>query len=427
MHGIFLLECNVMNREKTYKSVFFFLLLLPALSLRGSGQDSAQAPDSWEILRKAAAAVKKLNAVEYDAVYTGHGAMANYPGYAGRVALERTATPFGLRAKVSVTGKGFYPGEAAARVYAHSYDGETVRWLDHVSRSLVARVFSSSDLDDKTWGTVTGHLGRAGASTILWELLSEEPFARALEGAHLEYMGAITVEGELCHIIFQEETHPVSKRKRMQQWYISAADFLPRRKESLSNRDGRIGVLALTLSRMKASDGLSPGSFELDIPDGYSTAAYQAAEKKSEGLAVGTAAPEWSAVDSSSENLSLSYLKGRIVVLDFWAEWCVPCKQAMPVMQRLHEKYSHRGVSIIGIHCFAAKGGKPPLEYIRLKKYTYSQITAGDEIAKSYGVNSLPTLYVIDQSGQISFFHIGYKEDLESDLNRIIETLIEDK
>jgi thiol-disulfide isomerase/thioredoxin len=177
---------------------------------------------------------------------------------------------------------------------------------------------------------------------------------------------------------------------------------------------------------MKASDGLSPDAYMLDAPAGYSTASYQAAEKKTEGMTVGSAAPVWSAVDSAGENFGLSDLRGRVAVLDFWAEWCVPCKQAMPVLQRLHEKYSARGVAVIGVHCFPTKGGKPPMDYIRLKEYTYRQITAGDEIAKAYSVASLPTLYVIDRAGRIAFHHIGFKQDLETELTRIIDALIEE-
>jgi hypothetical protein len=64
------------------------------------------------------------------------------------------------------------------------------------------------------------------------------------------------------------------------------------------------------------------------------------------------------------------------------------------------------------------------MDYIRLKKYTYRQITAGDKIAMAYNVASLPTLCVIDQSGKIAFHHIGFKQDLEADLTRIIDALI---
>ena len=128
--------------------------------------------------------------------------------------------------------------------------------------------------------------------------------------------------------------------------------------------------------------------------------------------------------DNSFEN---EIIKSNIpAIVDFWAEWCVPCKQAMPVLQGLHEKYSAQGVTVIGVHCFAAKGGKPPMDYIRLKEYTYRQIKAGDEIAKAYSVASLPTLFVIDRDGKIAFHHIGFKLGLESDLTRIIDRLTAD-
>jgi thiol-disulfide isomerase/thioredoxin len=384
----------------------------------------SQTQDPREIVQKASEAINKLKAITYEAAYVGHGAMGNYPSYQGTVALERVSTPNGLRARISIEGSGFYPGESTARTYRSTYDGQTVKWLNHKARNLVERELPESNLDQKDWGELIGHFGRPGASTILWEFLIENPFENILKSELLEYQGAISIEGELCHIIYHEEIQSASKRKRMKQWYFSESDFLPRKMESLTNQDGRIGVLALTIAGVRLSNTLSPKTFVVSVPEDYSTAAHQVSEKRVEILRRDTPAPNWSAIDSTGQKIGLSDLKGRVIILDFWAEWCVPCKQAMPVLQRLHEKYSSQGVSVIGVHCFAAKGGKPPMDYIRLKQYTYKQIISGDEIAGAYKVAALPTLFVIDQSGRIAFHHTGYKKELEADLTRIVNQLI---
>ena len=409
--------------EKVRKTLSLLLVCPVLLLFCGFVQNETQDQNPREIMKKAAAAIKSLNAVIYDAAYTGHGSMGNFPSYFGQVALERISTPYGPRALIAVRGSGFHPGEPDARFYSRAYDGETVRWLDPDARQLLERKIPSHDLDNKSWGEVTGHLGRAAASTVLWEFISEDPFTRALNSAILEYQGSTVVSDELCHIIYQEETDPTSKRKRMQQWYISVTDFLPRRHESLSNRDSRIGALVLNLSNVRKTGSIPPDTFKIVSPAGFSTASYQKAEKVAEALIPGEPAPEWSAVDALGQKVQLSDFKGRIVVLDFWAEWCVPCKEAMPVMQRLHEKYADRGVTVLGIHCFAGKGGKPPMDYIRLKQFTYRQIPAGDEIAKKYKVGSLPTLYVIDKSGLVTLRHIGFKQNLEADLIRTLDGL----
>src|SRR5947199_8917493 len=72
-------------------------------------------------------------------------------------------------------------------------------------------------------------------------------------------------------------------------------------------------------------------------------------KEKTRLLAVGATAPDWELSDADGKLQTLAQYRGKIVVLDFWATWCGPCAEVMPQMQKLHEKYKDRGVTVFGV------------------------------------------------------------------------------
>jgi len=135
---------------------------------------------------------------------------------------------------------------------------------------------------------------------------------------------------------------------------------------------------------------------------------------------VGKPAIAFSLKTPEGKEVTLESLKGRIVVLDFWATWCGPCKLAMPTLQKLHEKYAGKPVSIIGVNCME-QDPEEAVKYTKKEKFTYMQLLGGDDLATAYGVSGIPTLIVIDAKGNVLGSEIGFSPELEMKLSAEID------
>lgn len=120
-------------------------------------------------------------------------------------------------------------------------------------------------------------------------------------------------------------------------------------------------------------------------------------------LPVGDTAPDWQLSDAEGKTHSLSEYRGKVVVMDFWATWCGPCKEVMPRMQKLYEKYQDR-VVVFGVNSWEKND---PVALMKKKRYSYGLLLKGEDIADNYRVTSLPAVYVIGTDGKIIYCHEG--------------------
>ena len=118
-------------------------------------------------------------------------------------------------------------------------------------------------------------------------------------------------------------------------------------------------------------------------------------------------APAWQLKDVNGTVVSFDQFKGKVVVLDFWATWCAPCRSEIPGYIALQEKYARAGLVMVGVS-LDREGPEVVKKFMTDQKINY-QIVLGDEkIAEAFGgVEAIPTTFIIDRQGTIRYRKVG--------------------
>lgn len=130
----------------------------------------------------------------------------------------------------------------------------------------------------------------------------------------------------------------------------------------------------------------------------------------------GGAAPGLNLPTLSGGSVDISDLRGRVLVIDFWASWCGPCKRALPELQSLADELSTSPVTILTVNCFEQKKGEEGRKTIQSAVASLSLklpvlLDADGSVARDWGVEGLPSTFVVDKSGQIVSAHVGAGPD----------------
>lgn len=125
------------------------------------------------------------------------------------------------------------------------------------------------------------------------------------------------------------------------------------------------------------------------------------------GQIIGKAAPDFALKTLDGKNLKLSDLRGKAVVLNFWATWCPPCKVELPWFVDLQKQYGPNGLQIVGIS--EDEGGKEKVAaFVKEMGVNYTIAVDDDSVSQKYGdVEDLPTTFYIDRNGKIVEFAMG--------------------
>jgi thiol-disulfide isomerase/thioredoxin len=132
-------------------------------------------------------------------------------------------------------------------------------------------------------------------------------------------------------------------------------------------------------------------------------------------------APDFTLQDMNGKTVSLSSFKGKVVIIDFWATWCPPCRAAIPGLERLYKAYNTKGLVVLGIS--VDEGGWDLVkEFETGLGVTYPVLKGTDDVSVKYLVRSIPMLVITDRDGKVRKRFIGMmsEEDLENEVKALL-------
>ncbi|QOJ01562.1 MAG: TlpA family protein disulfide reductase [Phycisphaeraceae bacterium] len=140
---------------------------------------------------------------------------------------------------------------------------------------------------------------------------------------------------------------------------------------------------------------------------------------------IGREAPDFRAKDLDGVEYSLNDLRGRVVVVDFWATWCAPCVKGMPALQRLQEEFAGEAVTVIGANMDKGAAPEKLRGWLEKRSITFRQALGAEGFAGSYAVKGIPHLVLIDAEGVVRDVKIGLKpgegEELKANVRRLLK------
>ena len=132
-------------------------------------------------------------------------------------------------------------------------------------------------------------------------------------------------------------------------------------------------------------------------------------------------APDFELVALDGQSYRLSDMRGKVVLINFWATWCGPCVKEMPVLVRLYEKYREAGFEILAISAETDKSKVS--EFVKEHKLLFP-VLLGTKIERLYGVNGIPDNIFVDRSGNIRYRQFGFRTGSETTLGAVVEELL---
>jgi len=137
-------------------------------------------------------------------------------------------------------------------------------------------------------------------------------------------------------------------------------------------------------------------------------------------------APDFVAVTLEGKKISLDSLKGKLVLLNFWATWCPPCRLEMPSMEKIYKEFKGEGLEVVAMNFM--EGPKPIDLFLKENDFTFTILMdRPGKIAESYGVRALPITFLIGRRGNVLAKSIGYKDWHNKDTRQFISSLLKDE
>jgi peroxiredoxin len=138
-------------------------------------------------------------------------------------------------------------------------------------------------------------------------------------------------------------------------------------------------------------------------------------------------APDFSWKDTNGNVIKLSVLKGKVVLIDFWATWCGPCKMTIPHVEALYETYRDKNVIVLGISVDDPSTAANIPSFIEQNGMKYLVVSdSNGTVSSLYGVSSIPRFFIIDKNGRVAKTITGYDTKMEKIISDEIDKLLQE-
>ena len=134
-------------------------------------------------------------------------------------------------------------------------------------------------------------------------------------------------------------------------------------------------------------------------------------------------APNFTLKSRSGKNIKLSELRGQVVMINFWASWCGPCRKEMPLLEQIYKKYKKLGFTLLGVN--VEQDTKAAKRYLKDVKVSFPILfDTTNKTSKLYNISAMPTTVMVDRHGNMRYLHKGYKPGYENDYKKQIKQLL---
>lgn len=197
--------------------------------------------------------------------------------------------------------------------------------------------------------------------------------------------------------------------------YLVTAEF--------KTRDYEPHILELDFFMKKKGTSFNPYKIKIRTVDGKPRYKFtRKGKKKSSNYKDLELAPDFSLLDLDGNTVTLSDFEGRVVILNFWATWCPPCKAEIPDLIELYNEYKNKGFEMIGIS-LDPDGAKAVGRFLEKYKINYTLLLGNMKVSSVYGgIDAIPTSFIINRDGYIYKKYVGYrsKDVFEKDIKTLL-------
>lgn len=372
-----------------------YRILLIAIILSTSLVDAlTQDLQALKIIKDVNEQLNQNTSFQYNYTYKGWG--KNYGNFMGKVYIDK-------HSRVQLVVSLMTLDESGKMILNEDIytNGDQIKVLDKTNKVLKTGSASKG----------SGYLMSYAWYAVFRVFLMPNPMAMNYENKTLAYVGSKKIKGVDCHLVSY-----VNPWGDGNTWYIGKNDHQIYGQKVENNNPGTEGGFEFIMTSSQFNQPIDPEVFDINT-DGV-----RVVDEDNRSITPGNMAPEWTLKNDEHLSVSNRQLRGKIVLLDFWASWCSPCWQIMPIIDKIKTDYQNNDLEVYGVNVWENPkiDIKAYLERKNLKGYDILFDTDAS-VAKSFKIGTLPFIVLISENGEILYINDGRDAQMDHNIRAILD------